>query len=264
MELGVQNETRQDWNKQSCQNSINHLWSEGTPHPLLYHRGRNWGTWTRGGRGRKRKERHLQASCRHYVPRVGSIWGKEITWPTWNPVIISTIRWEAGCPAWGQEPVCFPTARSPFHFSPHINKLHFSMICCHEGIEKPSQTWPDQGALGQLHSHAHVNRGAVWVSLLQSGPKSHRRAAAFSSLSFSVLASKGSQRVSAGCPGWADFPRDLTRLVLCVLISRSMLHKYSCTPQKQSSSKVVSDTKQSEKAKKVPHRMSLKAGLWFR
>lgn len=153
--------------------------------------------------------------------RVRSSWGKEGTWPTWDPAVILTTRWQARCPAWGQEPVCFPpTARSPFNFSPCTDKLHISMICCHGGPEKPSQMLPDQRALGWPHRHTHVGGRAAWVSLLRRGIKSHRTVAAFWSLPPSLLSSKGSRRVPAGCPGWADCPegarQDLNQIVLHV------------------------------------------------
>lgn len=52
-----------------------------------------------------------------------------------------------------------------------------------------------------------------------------------SGLPLSILSSKGSQRVSAGHPGWADFPErgEAGPDTVCfahVLISRAILHEY--------------------------------------
>lgn len=59
VELGVQKETRPEWAGLSTTPS--HLWREGLGHPTfpsLTHR-EGFGIWTRGGRRRRRKERHL-------------------------------------------------------------------------------------------------------------------------------------------------------------------------------------------------------------
>lgn len=214
---------RQDWTEQGCQNGINHLWREGLgdPHiPFLAIQGGIWGSELKGTgkRGAKRDTCKLEAGS--VSPEVRCSWGKEGTWPTWDPAVVITTRWQAWCPAWGQEAVCSPpTARSPFRFSPSTDKVHFSTIF---SVGDRAQARHCQiRELWDGHSHTPVDGGEVWVSLLQSGLKSHRTVAAFRSLSLSLLSSKGSQRVSAGRLGWADFPKagrgqDLTRFVLHV------------------------------------------------
>lgn len=258
VELGVQNETRVEWAGRSKQNQLSLKRRPGrSPHPLLYHTGGIWGSELEGtGEGGGNTDT-CKPDAGSVSSRVRSSWGKEGTWPSWDPAVILTTRWQAQCPAWGQEPVCFPpTARSPFHFSPCTDKLHISMICCHGGTEKPSQMLPDQRALGWPHSHAHVDARAVWVSLSQRGIKSHRTVAAFWSLHshFSLAKAPGGSQPAVLAGQTAPREAGRTRISLfrtCFNQQSDASWLLLYMPETILLHRVVSDIRQSEKARRT-------------
>lgn len=99
-------------------------------------------------------------------------------------------------------------------------------------------------------------------------------------LTLSLLSSTGSQRVSAGCPGWADFPEEgkgrTWHSLFCTCFNQQSRASWALLymPESAFLHRVVSDVKQWEGKQAQPHTgqscyfqgqiESLRAGLWLR
>lgn len=83
----------------------------------------------------------------------------------------------------------------------------------------------------------------------------------------SLLSSTGSQRVSAGCPGWADFPEEekgrTWHSLFCTCFNQQSRASWALLymPETTLLHRVVSDVKQSEKARR-PNLISARAAIF--